>query len=235
MVVYKPKIDSCIYLRIIIFFLQILFFLFFSNIFFQTFRIQASNKMDRQDACCSSAKTKCGSPVQSCPDVQLLNRPQSRIVETGDNDDDNDSLAMTSRRCLQTRPANSIKFRKSLSVLNDCIGSTIVEHEFRKRSNSWPTKTKAEIMRQPSTEYEQKLVINLNKELGIDSGKQMKNQWGNLSYSQLIERAIESSTWKCLSLKEIYAWFAKYVPYFRDKMHYKSTTGWKVHYNEFFN
>jgi hypothetical protein len=147
--------------------------------------------------------------------------------------DDENELNTKYARFFDKNPANPIKLRKSLSVLDDRTAydrSTNIEHEFRKRSNSWPIKSKNELAQQPSKEYEQRLVSDLNKELGLNSGKQMKNQWGNLSYSQLIERAIESSPWKCLSLKEIYAWFAKYVPYFKDKMHYKSTTGWKVNH-----
>ena len=102
----------------------------------------------------------------------------------------------------------------------------VKENGMRKRSNTWPIK-KAELNTSTSN-FEETFAENLHKELGIECGKQLKNPWGNLSYSQLIEKAIESSPWKSLSLKEIYAWFTKYVPYFKDKSNYKSTMGWKV-------
>ena len=101
-----------------------------------------------------------------------------------------------------------------------------VNNESRKRSNTWPIK-KVEL-NLTTNDFERKFGLKIIKELGIDSGKQLKNPWGNLSYSQLIEKAIESSPWKSLSLKEIYAWFTKYIPYFKDKSNYKSTMGWKV-------
>lgn len=54
-----------------------------------------------------------------------------------------------------------------------------------------------------------------------------KNPWGDLSYSQLIEYAIETSVNKRLKLNEIYNWFIKYIPYFKEK-YFKNITGWKV-------
>lgn len=53
----------------------------------------------------------------------------------------------------------------------------------------------------------------------------IKNPWGNLSYSQLIEKAIEHCTLKYASLKDIYNWFIMHEPYFREKSNSK---GWKV-------
>ena len=96
----------------------------------------------------------------------------------------------------------------------------------RKRSNTWPIK-KVDF-NASTNDYEKIFAEKMIKELGIDNGKQLKNPWGNLSYSQLIEKAIECSPWKSLSLKEIYSWFTKYVPFFKDKSNYKSTMGWKV-------
>lgn len=54
-----------------------------------------------------------------------------------------------------------------------------------------------------------------------------KNPWGDLSYSQLIEYAIETSVNKRLKLNEIYNWFIKYIPYFKEK-YFNNITGWKV-------
>ena len=96
----------------------------------------------------------------------------------------------------------------------------------RKRCNTWPIKNVD--LHESTNDYEKTFAEKMIKELGIDSGKHLKNPWGNLSYSQLIEKSIECSPWKSLSLKEIYNWFTKYVPFFKDKSNYKSTMGWKV-------
>ena len=55
-----------------------------------------------------------------------------------------------------------------------------------------------------------------------------KNAWGPLSYADLITQAIESSTDKRLTLAQIYDWFTKNIPYFKDKGESNSSAGWKV-------
>ncbi len=70
------------------------------------------------------------------------------------------------------------------------------------------------------------LMAKRNNDL-MSSSRQLKNPWGDLSYSQLIEYAIESTPNKKLKLKEIYNWFIKYIPYFKEKAK-QNITGWKV-------
>lgn len=55
-----------------------------------------------------------------------------------------------------------------------------------------------------------------------------RNAWGNLSYADLITRAIESTPEKRLTLSQIYDWMVRYVPYFKDKGDSNSSAGWKV-------
>lgn len=55
-----------------------------------------------------------------------------------------------------------------------------------------------------------------------------RNAWGNLSYADLITRAIESSPEKRLTLSQIYDWMVRCVPYFKDKGDSNSSAGWKV-------
>uniref|UniRef100_H3B511 Fork-head domain-containing protein n=1 Tax=Latimeria chalumnae TaxID=7897 RepID=H3B511_LATCH len=55
-----------------------------------------------------------------------------------------------------------------------------------------------------------------------------RNAWGNLSYADLITKAIESSPDKRLTLSQIYDWMVRYVPYFKDKGDSNSSAGWKV-------
>lgn len=78
-------------------------------------------------------------------------------------------------------------------------------------------------------EYDPRLGLLIEKELGLnDPQTSRKNAWGNLSYAELIARAIENSPEKRLTLSQIYSWMIQYVPYFRDKGDRKSSTGWKV-------
>ncbi|GLD62606.1 forkhead box protein O6-like protein [Lates japonicus] len=55
-----------------------------------------------------------------------------------------------------------------------------------------------------------------------------RNAWGNLSYADLITRAIESAPEKRLTLSQIYDWMVRFVPYFKDKGDSNSSAGWKL-------
>ncbi|XP_033122296.1 forkhead box protein O3-like [Anneissia japonica] len=54
-----------------------------------------------------------------------------------------------------------------------------------------------------------------------------RNAWGNLSYADLITKAIQSSLEHRLTLSQIYEWMVKNVPYFKDKGDSNSSAGWK--------
>lgn len=54
-----------------------------------------------------------------------------------------------------------------------------------------------------------------------------RNAWGNLSYADLITKAIESTPDKRLTLSQIYDWMVKNVAYFKDKGDSNSSAGWK--------
>ncbi|XP_055350844.1 forkhead box protein O-like [Paramacrobiotus metropolitanus] len=54
-----------------------------------------------------------------------------------------------------------------------------------------------------------------------------RNAWGNNSYADLIQQAINSSPEKRLTLAQIYEWFVQHVPYFKDKGDNNSSAGWK--------
>ncbi|ELR61275.1 Forkhead box protein O6, partial [Bos mutus] len=58
-----------------------------------------------------------------------------------------------------------------------------------------------------------------------------RNAWGNLSYADLITKAIESAPDKRLTLSQIYDWMVRYVPYFKDKGDSNSSAGWKSLWN----
>ncbi|XP_077567545.1 forkhead box protein O3B [Stigmatopora nigra] len=54
-----------------------------------------------------------------------------------------------------------------------------------------------------------------------------RNAWGNLSYADLITKAIESTPDKRLTLSQIYDWMVRSIPYFKDKGDSNSSAGWK--------
>jgi hypothetical protein len=133
------------------------------------------------------------------------------------------SATTTSGRHLHRRLSHS-------TTLADLNGSSNV-HRDRLRFNTWPRhrKEKRDIL----VEHDKRLGKSIIQELGIGINKTYRNPWGNLSYAQLITRAIDSSPWKRLTLNEVYEWIIKFVPYFKDKLDAKTSWGWKV--NEYLN
>jgi hypothetical protein len=134
-----------------------------------------------------------------------------------------------------SQPTSSIRptrrrFSHSTSIINS-NGSGNNAHRDRLRFNTWPRhrKDKHDIL----VEYDKHLGKSVIQELGIGINKTYRNPWGNLSYAQLITRAIDSSPWKRLTLNEVYEWIIKFVPYFKDKIDAKTSWGWKVR-NPFF-
>ncbi|RVE65089.1 hypothetical protein OJAV_G00132420 [Oryzias javanicus] len=65
------------------------------------------------------------------------------------------------------------------------------------------------------------------------SSSSRRNAWGNMSYADLITKAIESSPENRLTLSQIYDWMVKSVPYFKDKGDSNSSAGWKVRFSSF--
>jgi hypothetical protein len=81
----------------------------------------------------------------------------------------------------------------------------------------------------PILEFDTELAESIEFELGLKKQNgPRKNSWGNLSYAELITRAIESSCDQRLTLSQIYDWIVRYVPYFKEKFDRTSSAGWKV-------
>lgn len=55
-----------------------------------------------------------------------------------------------------------------------------------------------------------------------------RNAWGNMSYADLITKAIQQSPEQRLTLSQVYEWMVQNIPYFRDKGDSNSSAGWKV-------
>lgn len=58
-------------------------------------------------------------------------------------------------------------------------------------------------------------------------GAARRNAWGNLSYADLITKAIESSPDKRMTLSQIYGWMVQNISFFKDKGESNSSAGWK--------
>lgn len=79
-------------------------------------------------------------------------------------------------------------------------------------------------------DFDPVLAQHVEYELGLtkkNGSGTRKNAWGNLSYAELISKAITSSAAQRLTLSEIYDWMIKYVPFFRTKVDRNSSAGWK--------
>lgn len=128
------------------------------------------------------------------------------------------------------------------------------EPQTRARSNTWPLRPKEFIKQEPetattpvsSTDDGSGLVgigcldplVGIKQEkcegdpLGLNSKKtgSRRNAWGNLSYADLITKAIQTSPEQRLTLSQIYDWMVQNVPYFKDKGDSNSSAGWKVRF-----
>lgn len=111
---------------------------------------------------------------------------------------------------------------QQFSLNHDLNDSTTI-NEFKDRIKIKKSK------KDPITEYDIELAESIEFELGLKKQNgPRKNSWGNLSYAELITRAIESSCDQRLTLSQIYDWIVKYVPYFKEKFDRTSSAGWKV-------
>lgn len=110
------------------------------------------------------------------------------------------------------------------------------EPQTRARSNTWPLRPSRELephnspvaIDESSNGADQQ--GSVKDPLGLTAKKSgsRRNAWGNLSYADLITKAIQSSPEKRLTLSQIYDWMVQNVPYFKDKGDSTSSAGWKV-------
>ena len=118
----------------------------------------------------------------------------------------------------------------------------ILEREDRPRSRTWPIlpppietihehERDAEIAEPPPIIEEDEaehLETEQQKPEPNPRKNSRKNAWGNLSYADLITRAIQSSPEQRLTLSQIYEWMVRNIHYFKDKGDSTSSAGWKV-------
>ncbi|CAL1534637.1 unnamed protein product [Lymnaea stagnalis] len=109
------------------------------------------------------------------------------------------------------------------------------EPQTRARSNTWPLRPSRELESQSSPVNGDESSNGIDQHgsvkdpLGLTAKKcgSRRNAWGNLSYADLITKAIQSSPEKRLTLSQIYDWMVQNVPYFKDKGDSTSSAGWK--------
>lgn len=110
------------------------------------------------------------------------------------------------------------------------------EPQIRARSNTWPLRPSRQLDPQNSPVAGDDSSNGGDQQNGAKdplglTGKKSgsrRNAWGNLSYADLITKAIQNSPEKRLTLSQIYDWMVQNVPYFKDKGDSTSSAGWKV-------
>ncbi|CAH1727900.1 unnamed protein product [Chironomus riparius] len=109
------------------------------------------------------------------------------------------------------------------------------EPQIRARSNTWPLPRPENFVDQGDDAENNQQCNNQQSVTGIPptpssaskKNSSRRNAWGNLSYADLITKAISSSTDNRLTLSQIYEWMVQNVPYFKDKGDSNSSAGWK--------
>jgi hypothetical protein len=114
----------------------------------------------------------------------------------------------------------------SSSLSPQTSSSTVATKPTISTSVTVPTGTGTTVL----TDIDPQLAQHVEYELGLtkkNGSGTRKNAWGNLSYAELIGKAITTSAEQRLTLSEIYDWLIKYVPFFRNKVDRASSAGWK--------
>lgn len=120
--------------------------------------------------------------------------------------------------------------QKPLSLCNDyqcqeqnCIHQHTHQHQQQHQGPQVPHQQQVPVLSSPVGSASSVAAAAQRK-----SSSSRRNAWGNMSYADLITKAIESSPEKRLTLSQIYDWMVKSVPYFKDKGDSNSSAGWKV-------
>ncbi|KAF7668219.1 hypothetical protein LDENG_00026120 [Lucifuga dentata] len=194
--------------------------------------------------------------VEIDPDFEPLSRPRSctwplprpEFINPGDS---NTSSPVPS---VKQEPAGNAEFVNNLSLLEETEDFTeqkpvILCSDFQCQENCVhqqpPQQQHQQHQQHPSPQLphqQQQQVPLISSPVGSSSpaaaaaaaaaaqrksSSSRRNAWGNMSYADLITKAIESSPENRLTLSQIYDWMVKSVPYFKDKGDSNSSAGWK--------
>lgn len=181
-------------------------------------------------------------PVEIDADFEPLSRPRSCTwpLPRPDHLEPGSSNTSSPAPSLHQEPAGNGEYVSNLALLeedygeytdqkspvscNDYQGSCILHHHNPTPQQPQPLVPQVPAQQQaaPSAPLSGPCSINQRK-----SSSSRRNAWGNMSYADLITKAIESSPENRLTLSQIYEWMVKSVPYFNDKGDSNSSAGWK--------
>ncbi|XP_061916871.1 forkhead box protein O1-A-like [Entelurus aequoreus] len=168
--------------------------------------------------------------VEIDPDFEPLARPRSCTwplprPEFTNPGDSNTSSPVPS---VKQEPAGNVEFINNLSLLEErdekpvllcsdfqCRETTCVHRHQQLQQQQVPLLSSPAASSSSAAAAQRK------------SSSSRRNAWGNMSYADLITKAIESSPENRLTLSQIYDWMVKSVPYFKDKGDSNSSAGWK--------
>lgn len=86
----------------------------------------------------------------------------------------------------------------------------------------------------PGVNSERKLSLNGHPSAFTRTGSRSRrysrhqNAWGGPTYTELITKAILSTSQRRMTLASIYEWISDHVPYFAERKDCKTSEGWKV-------
>ncbi|KAJ8345414.1 hypothetical protein SKAU_G00296070 [Synaphobranchus kaupii] len=186
--------------------------------------------------------------VEIDPDFEPLSRPRSCTwpLPRPEFSDPANSNTSSPAPSVKQEPGANVDFINNLSLLEETEDyreqkALALCNDFQCQENCIHQQTQHQQRQQqlPSPQIQhQQQVPPLSSPIGTTSSvaaaaaqrkssSSRRNAWGNMSYADLITKAIESSPEKRLTLSQIYDWMVKSVPYFKDKGDSNSSAGWK--------
>uniref|UniRef100_A0A672F614 Forkhead box protein O1-A-like n=1 Tax=Salarias fasciatus TaxID=181472 RepID=A0A672F614_SALFA len=159
-------------------------------------------------------------PVDIDPDFEPLSRPRSCTWPLPRPELVDPASSNTSSPAPSVQPEPGGEFISSLGLL---------EEDYEEYAEQKPPCTQLPGPQLPPQQQQVPLpgVSPLGGSGQRKSSSSRRNAWGNMSYADLITKAIDSSPEKRLTLSQIYDWMVKSVPYFKDKGDSNSSAGWK--------
>ncbi|XP_077360850.1 forkhead box protein O1-A-like [Festucalex cinctus] len=171
-----------------------------------------------------------GPPLQLDPDFEPLTRPRSCTWPLPELIDPASSATSSPAPSVQHEPSTNGEFPRNLCLLEEDYEED-PEHDLHACRSAGVYLHQHLQQPLPQLAPQQQVVPPGATPLGGSSQRKSsssrRNAWGNMSYADLITRAIESSPEKRLTLSQIYEWMVKSVPYFKDKGDSNSSAGWK--------
>lgn len=179
-------------------------------------------------------------PVEIDADFEPLSRPRSCTwpLPRPEHLDPGSSNTSSPAPSLHQEPAGNGEYVSNLALLEEDYGeytdqkSPVPCNDYRGSRILHPPAPQQQLLGQHVQAQQQVAVPGapLGGPCSISqrkSSSSRRNAWGNMSYADLITKAIESSPDKRLTLSQIYDWMVKSVPYFNDKGDSNSSAGWK--------